>query len=55
MIDILVCDSNGEPNETAIQLLFKCLLPKLVAASVDCRNSNVSIAIKVKILDWNLW
>ncbi|KAJ0175566.1 hypothetical protein K1T71_008725 [Dendrolimus kikuchii] len=40
MIDILICDSNRQPNAGAIQLLFKCLLPKLVAASVDNRNSN---------------
>lgn len=42
MIDILVCEPNGAPNASAIQLLFKCLLPKLIAASVDCRNANVS-------------
>ncbi|XP_072938670.1 condensin-2 complex subunit D3-like [Epargyreus clarus] len=40
MIDILVCDANREPDSVAIQLLFKCLLPKLVAASVDSRNAN---------------
>ncbi|XP_060803815.1 condensin-2 complex subunit D3 [Amyelois transitella] len=40
MIDVLICDSNGDVNESAIRLLFKCILPKLVAASVDCRNAN---------------
>ncbi|XP_053612287.1 condensin-2 complex subunit D3-like [Plodia interpunctella] len=40
MIDILICDSNRDVNESAIRLLFKCILPKLVAASVDCRNAN---------------
>lgn len=42
MIDILICDTNGEPNAGAIRLLFKCLLPKLIAASTDTRNANVS-------------
>ncbi|XP_063534231.1 uncharacterized protein LOC134744376 [Cydia strobilella] len=40
MIDILLCDSNGDPKPDAIQLLFKCLLPKLVAASVDNKSAN---------------
>ncbi|XP_028174411.1 uncharacterized protein LOC114363018 [Ostrinia furnacalis] len=40
MIDILICEANGEPNKEAIKLLFKCILPKLVAASVDTRNAN---------------
>ncbi|XP_050346947.1 condensin-2 complex subunit D3-like [Nymphalis io] len=40
MIDVLVCDASGEPNAAAIQLLFKCLLPKFIAASVDCRHVN---------------
>ncbi|XP_047530074.1 condensin-2 complex subunit D3-like isoform X2 [Vanessa atalanta] len=40
MIDVLVCEANGEPNSAAIQLLFKCLLPKFIAASVDCRHVN---------------
>ncbi|XP_047984801.1 LOW QUALITY PROTEIN: uncharacterized protein LOC125225234 [Leguminivora glycinivorella] len=40
MIDILLCDSNGDPKPEAIQLLFKCLLPKLVAASVDNKSAN---------------
>ncbi|KAM3964157.1 condensin-2 complex subunit D3 [Aphomia sociella] len=40
MIDVLLCEANGDPNENAIQLLFKCILPKLVAASVDCKNAN---------------
>ncbi|CAH0714397.1 unnamed protein product, partial [Brenthis ino] len=40
MIDILVSEPNGAPNASAIQLLFKCLLPKLIAASVDCRHAN---------------
>ncbi|XP_075974745.1 condensin-2 complex subunit D3-like [Anticarsia gemmatalis] len=39
IIDILICDGR-EPNATAIRLLFKCLLPKLIAASVDTRNAN---------------
>lgn len=43
MIDILICEASGEPNKEAIKLLFKCILPKLVAASVDSRNANVSI------------
>lgn len=42
MIDILVCDTKGSPNPEAVQVLFKCLLPKLVAASTDSRSSNVS-------------
>lgn len=42
MIDVLLCHQNKDPNEDAIQLLFKCLLPKLVAASVDNRSANVS-------------
>ncbi|KAG7306251.1 hypothetical protein JYU34_008851 [Plutella xylostella] len=40
MIDTLLQEPTGEPNAVAIRLLFKCLLPKLVAASVDCRNAN---------------
>ncbi|KPJ11236.1 Condensin-2 complex subunit D3 [Papilio machaon] len=40
MIDILVCDSKGSPYPEAVQVLFKCLLPKLVSASTDSRNSN---------------
>ncbi|CAG4975499.1 unnamed protein product [Parnassius apollo] len=40
MIDLLICDSNGLPSPEAIQLVFKCLLPKLVAASIDSRNAN---------------
>ncbi|CAG9785694.1 unnamed protein product [Diatraea saccharalis] len=40
IIDILICDAKGEPNKEAIKLLFKCILPKLVSASVDCRNAN---------------
>ncbi|XP_063620991.1 uncharacterized protein LOC134793359 [Cydia splendana] len=40
MIDILLCDSDGDPKPEAIQLLFKCLLPKLVAASVDNKSAN---------------
>lgn len=42
MIDILICEASGAPNKEAIKLLFKCILPKLVAASVDTRNANVS-------------
>ncbi|KAL0880882.1 hypothetical protein ABMA27_002063 [Loxostege sticticalis] len=40
MIDILICEASGAPNKEAIKLLFKCILPKLVAASVDTRNAN---------------
>ncbi|XP_052756211.1 condensin-2 complex subunit D3-like isoform X2 [Galleria mellonella] len=40
MIDVLICEVNGDPNKNAIQLLFKCILPKLIAASVDCKNAN---------------
>ncbi|XP_063384989.1 uncharacterized protein LOC134671147 [Cydia fagiglandana] len=40
MIDILLCDSDGDPKPEAIQLLFKCLLPKLVAASVDNKSAT---------------
>uniref|UniRef100_A0A1E1WTD4 Uncharacterized protein n=1 Tax=Pectinophora gossypiella TaxID=13191 RepID=A0A1E1WTD4_PECGO len=40
IIDILICDANGEPNASAIQLLFKTIVPKLVAASVDSKNAN---------------
>ena len=42
MIDILLCDANGAPDASAIQILFKCLLPKLLAVSVDSRQANVS-------------
>lgn len=42
MIDVLLCEANGKANGDALHLLFKCILPKLVAASVDCRNANVS-------------
>ncbi|CAG9578741.1 unnamed protein product [Danaus chrysippus] len=38
MIDILICGSNQTPNPLSIQVLFKCLLPKLISASVDSRN-----------------
>lgn len=41
MIDILLYDTNGQPNAVAIRLLYKCLLPKLVSASTDTRISNV--------------
>ncbi|XP_059046345.1 condensin-2 complex subunit D3-like [Achroia grisella] len=40
LIDVLICEANGDPNKNAIQLVFKCILPKLVAASMDCRNAN---------------
>lgn len=42
MIDILICQTKDEPNSTVIQLIFKCLLPKFIAASTDSRNANVS-------------
>ncbi|XP_061382352.1 condensin-2 complex subunit D3-like isoform X1 [Danaus plexippus] len=38
MIDILICGSNQTPNPLSIQVLFKCLLPKLISASVDSRS-----------------
>ncbi|CAH2108291.1 unnamed protein product [Euphydryas editha] len=40
MIDIIICQSKDDPNSTAIQLVFKCLLPKFIAASTDSRNAN---------------
>ncbi|XP_050673805.1 condensin-2 complex subunit D3-like isoform X2 [Leptidea sinapis] len=40
VIDMLLCSSNGQPNPMAIKLLFKCLLQKLVAASLDYRQAN---------------
>ncbi|XP_052739569.1 condensin-2 complex subunit D3 [Bicyclus anynana] len=40
IINILICDANGDPSSAAIQLLFKCLLPKFIAASLDTRNVN---------------
>lgn len=42
IIDILICKTHGNPNSAAIQMLFKCLLPKFIAASLDTRNANVS-------------
>lgn len=41
MIDILLCDPDGAPKEKALQLLFQCMLPKLIAVSVDSKNANV--------------
>ncbi|XP_039751087.1 condensin-2 complex subunit D3-like isoform X2 [Pararge aegeria] len=40
IINILICEPNGNPSSVAIQLLFKCLLPKFIAASLDTRNAN---------------
>lgn len=40
IIDMLINHTNNEPDAVAIRLLFKCLLPKLVAASTDTRNAN---------------
>ncbi|XP_041986894.1 condensin-2 complex subunit D3-like isoform X2 [Aricia agestis] len=40
LIDILICQSGGSPKSSAIQLLFKCMHPKLIAASVDSRYNN---------------
>ncbi|XP_045447680.1 uncharacterized protein LOC123656001 [Melitaea cinxia] len=40
MIDILICQTKDEPNSTAILLIFKCLLPKFIAASTDSRSAN---------------
>ncbi|XP_068632402.1 condensin-2 complex subunit D3-L [Battus philenor] len=40
IIDILICGKKGSPSSEALHFLFKCLLPKLVAASMDNRNAN---------------
>ncbi|XP_069356527.1 condensin-2 complex subunit D3-L isoform X2 [Maniola hyperantus] len=40
IIDILICEADGNPSSAAIKLLFKCLLPKFIAASLDTRNVN---------------
>ncbi|CAB3223489.1 unnamed protein product [Arctia plantaginis] len=40
IINSLICNADREPNPSAIKLLFKCLLPKLLASSLDTRNAN---------------
>lgn len=50
MIDTLLQEPGGAPSAVAIQLLFKCFLPKLVAASVDSRSANVSFNLGVILL-----
>lgn len=42
IINSLICNADREPNPSAIKLLFKCLLPKILASSLDTRNANVS-------------
>ncbi|VVD04594.1 unnamed protein product [Leptidea sinapis] len=47
VIDMLLCSSNGQPNPMAIKLLFKCLLQKLVAASLDYRQANEKAEVRM--------
>lgn len=52
IIDILICGgSSMEPNPVVIRLLFKVVLPKLLAASVDTKNANVSTQLFNIIID----
>ncbi|CAH2076405.1 unnamed protein product, partial [Iphiclides podalirius] len=40
IISILIYNSDEVPNAEVIKILFKCLLNKFIAASVDNRNAN---------------
>ncbi|KAI5642712.1 condensin-2 complex subunit D3 isoform X1 [Phthorimaea operculella] len=40
IINIFINDSNGEPNAVVIRMIFKSILPGLVAACLDCRNAT---------------
>ncbi|KAL4715401.1 hypothetical protein ACJJTC_015172, partial [Scirpophaga incertulas] len=40
MINIIICSSNGCPNKDSIKLLFKCILPKLIAVTVGNKSAH---------------
>ncbi|CAH1646654.1 unnamed protein product [Spodoptera littoralis] len=40
IIDVLLCKSETNHNEQALRILFKCILPKLIAACMDNRSIN---------------
>ncbi|XP_045532916.1 condensin-2 complex subunit D3-like [Pieris brassicae] len=40
VIDFILCTADGEPDALAIKLLFKAMLPKFIAASLDHKQAN---------------